>query len=311
MHGLVSGQESRQQLYTMLSRGRAANHLYLQVVGDGDPHSLIRPETIAPRTPTETLQQILARDDKPASATTLLRGLSDPADRLFDAVQRYTDALHIAAEQAVGAQAVADLDNIDQHIPGLTAEPAWPTLRTHLIALSAETGDHPYRHLQEAARGRDLSTAGDMAAVLDWRLSALADRDDGPLPWIPAIPTRLQDHPIWGSYLADRSRLVANLANLIKAGTALSDTDPSWAPLDSRLSDKLLSEVAVWRAATGVGPGDPRPTGRPQLETEPSRWQDQLERAIAHSLGSPRTLASRPAACNLQAIQSPSPPSGT
>jgi conjugative relaxase-like TrwC/TraI family protein len=30
MHGLVTGQESRQQLYTMLTRGRAANHLYLQ-----------------------------------------------------------------------------------------------------------------------------------------------------------------------------------------------------------------------------------------------------------------------------------------
>ena len=39
MRGLVTGQESRQQLYTMLTRGRAANHLYLQVVGDGDPHT--------------------------------------------------------------------------------------------------------------------------------------------------------------------------------------------------------------------------------------------------------------------------------
>ena len=48
MHGLLTGQESRQQLYTMLTRGRHANHLYLQVVGDGDPHSLIRPETVAP-----------------------------------------------------------------------------------------------------------------------------------------------------------------------------------------------------------------------------------------------------------------------
>ena len=46
MHGLVTGQESRQQLYTMLTRGRHANHLYLQVVGDGDPHTLIRPDTI-------------------------------------------------------------------------------------------------------------------------------------------------------------------------------------------------------------------------------------------------------------------------
>jgi hypothetical protein len=79
MRGLAFGQESRQQLYTMLTRGRTANHLYLQVVGDGDPHTIIRPETLGPRTATEILQQILARDDTPASATTLLRVLSDPA----------------------------------------------------------------------------------------------------------------------------------------------------------------------------------------------------------------------------------------
>jgi conjugative relaxase-like TrwC/TraI family protein len=289
MHGLLTGQESRQQLYTMLTRGRYANHLYLQVVGDGDPHSVIRADTISPRTPTETLQQILARDDSPTSATTQLRELNNPAAHLHDAVQRYTDALHLAAEQAVAPQAVADLDRIDQHIPGLTAEPAWPTLRTHLIALAAETGDHPYRHLQEAANGRDLSTARDMAAVLDWRLPALANQDDGPLPWIPGVPPRLQDHPIWGSYLAQRCQLVANLADLIKSGTALADADPSWAPLDSSLSDNLLSEVAVWRAANGIDPSDPRPTGGSQLDPEPSRWQNQLDRAIAHSLGSPRT----------------------
>src|SRR5215211_6313737 len=63
MHGLVTGEESRQQLYTMLTRGRIANHLYLQLVGDGDPHSLIRPETVHPSTATELLEQILARDE--------------------------------------------------------------------------------------------------------------------------------------------------------------------------------------------------------------------------------------------------------
>jgi hypothetical protein len=56
--------------------------------------------------PTETLQQILARDDAPTSATTLLRQLTDPAARLFDAVQCYTDGLHVAAEQLVGPQLV-------------------------------------------------------------------------------------------------------------------------------------------------------------------------------------------------------------
>ena len=120
MHGVLTGQESRQQLYTMITRGRHANHLYLQVVGDGDPHTVIRPDTIAPRTPTETLQQILSRDEAPVSASTVLRELNNPDARLFQAVQRYTDGLHVAAEQLVGAPTVAELDQADQYIPGLT-----------------------------------------------------------------------------------------------------------------------------------------------------------------------------------------------
>jgi hypothetical protein len=59
-------------------------------------------------------------------------------------------------------------------VPGLTNEPAWPTLRAHLLSLAAETGEHPLLHLQIAASGRDLRTAGDMAAVLYWRLPELA-----------------------------------------------------------------------------------------------------------------------------------------
>ena len=35
MHGVVTGEESRQQLYTMLTRGRSANHIYVSVVGAG------------------------------------------------------------------------------------------------------------------------------------------------------------------------------------------------------------------------------------------------------------------------------------
>jgi hypothetical protein len=154
-HGLLTGQESRQQLYTMLTRGRRANHLYLQVVGDGNPHTLIRPDTISPRTPTETLQQILARDEAPLSASTMLRELNDPAARLYQAVQRYTDSLHLAAEQLLGPHTVAALDQADHYIPGLTTEPAWPTLRAHLLALAADSGKHPLRHMLTAASGRE------------------------------------------------------------------------------------------------------------------------------------------------------------
>jgi conjugative relaxase-like TrwC/TraI family protein len=281
MHGLVTGQESRQQLYTMLTRGRHANHLYLQVVGDGDPHTLIRPDTISPLTPTEALQQILARDEAPVSASTVLRELNDPAARLFQAVQRYTDSLHVAAEQLVGPQTLAELDQADQNLPGLTTEPAWPTLRAHLLNLAAETGEHPLRHLQIAASGRDLRTAGDMAAALYWRLPELAPADPGPLPWLPGIPEKLYEHPAWGGYLAKRSRLVADLAQQIRDHACQDDVQPAWARAGSHPSTALIAEVAIWRAANGIDQRDPRPTGGVQLQTAPTLWQQRLDRAVA------------------------------
>ena len=286
MHGLLTGRESRQQLYTMLTRGRYANHLHLQVVGDGDPHSLIRPEAVTPRTPTEILQRILARDDSPSSATTLLRELSDPAARLHDAVQRYTDGLHIAAEQLVGPQTVVELDQADQYIPRLTNEPAWPTLRAHLLDIAAETGKHPIRHMLTAAAGRDLRTAGDMAAVLDWRLTALTPRNLGPLPWLPGIPETLHAHPVSGSYLAKRSQLVADLADQVHDHAYQTDVPPAWVARGTPPS-ALVSEIAVWRAANGIDPEDLRPTGGAQLETLPAQWKQRLDRALARATDPP------------------------
>src|SRR5829696_1264567 len=102
MHGVVTGVESRQQLYTMLTRGRTANHLYVSVVGDGNPHNVIQPDSLHPRTATELLEQILARDASPQSATTLQHEQQDPAARLGPATARYVDALHLAAEHVAG-----------------------------------------------------------------------------------------------------------------------------------------------------------------------------------------------------------------
>ena len=281
MHGLATGHETRQLLYTMLTRGRAANHLYLQVVGDGDPHTIIRPETVAPRTPIEILQQILARDDAPTSATTLLRELSDPAARLFEAVQRYTDGLHVAAEQLVGPQIVQMLDGqADQVIPELTNEPSWPALRAHLLALAAETGEHPIIHLHTAAAGRELHTAGDMAAVLDWRLPDPAASDPAPLPWLPGVPEALHDHPVWGQYLATRAELIADLAAHVRGDANGNSTPPVWAT-GSRPSAALVGEVEVWRAANGIDPTDHRATGAGQLPTASALWQDHLDRSVA------------------------------
>jgi hypothetical protein len=294
MHGLLTGQESRQQLYTMVTRGRTANHLYLQIVGDGDPHTLIRPDTVSPRTPTETLQQILARDEAPVSASTILRQLNDPVVRLFHAVQRYTDGLHVAAEQHLGHRAVAELDQADQYIPGLTAEPAWPTLRAHLLALAAETGEHPLRHLLTAATGCDLRTTDDMAAVLDWRLTALTPTESGPLPWLPGIPATLRADPVWGDYLAQRSQLVADLAAQVQRHACQGDAPPAWAATGSQPSTALIGEIAVWRAANAINPQDPRLTGGGgQLDIAAALWKQRLDRRIAPSTDSSAHTALR------------------
>jgi hypothetical protein len=196
-------------------------------------------------------------------------------------VQRYTDGLHVAAEQLVGRQTVAELDQADQYLPGLTTEPAWPTLRAHLLALAAETGQHhPLRHMLTAAAGRDLGTAGDMAAVLYWRLPELTPTNSGPLPWLPDIPETLQDHPVWGDYLAKRSQLVADLADQVQHHGCQGDGLPAWAPQGSHPS-------TAWRAANGISPQDPRPTGGTQLETLSALWKQRLDRAIARATDPP------------------------
>jgi ATP-dependent exoDNAse (exonuclease V) alpha subunit len=142
MHRLATGSEGRQLLYTMLTRGRTANHLYLPVVGDGDPHAILRPENIRVSTAAELLEHILARDATAASATIPQRQQHEPAVQLGHATARYLDALHIAAEHFANPQMIIDLDSeADQLINGLTKEAAWPALRTRLLRLAADETD--------------------------------------------------------------------------------------------------------------------------------------------------------------------------
>ena len=174
---------------------------------------------------------------------------------------------------------------VDQHIPGLTAEPAWPTLRTTCSPSPPKPATTPTAtskkprmdvtfHRRRHGRRPRLATP------------SAPPTDPGPLPWIPGIPTRLQDHPVWGRYLAEA---IPACRQTRRPHPRTSRPGRHRSPLgatDSHLSDKLLGEVAVWRAANGIDPSDPRPTGIGQLETMPSSWQNQLDRAIAGSVTS-------------------------
>jgi len=281
MHGVVTGEESRQQLYTMLTRGRSSNHLYVSVVGDGDQHAVLQPDNVQLRTATELLEQILGRDGSPRSASSLQRAQRVPAVRLGAATARYLDALYLAAEQLAGPQLVANLDqNADRILNGLTAQPAWPTLRGHLLLLAAAGAD-PVNELLYAAATRDLTSADDQAAVIDSRIYEMNEvAGGGPLPWLPGIPHRLADDPNWGPYLRARSQLVAQLAEQVRSNAATEA--PAWAAQRHALVPaELIADIQMWRTATQVDPSDLRPTGPPQHGRAARFLQLQLDKRLA------------------------------
>ena len=311
-HGLAGGQQSqlsRQQLYTMLTRGRVANHVYLEVVGDGDPHSVIRPETVRPLSATDQLEAILARDGAPTSASTLRREQADPAILLGQATARYVDALHVAAQDVVGPAMSRRIDAAaGDVVDGLPQSPAWPALRAHLMLLAA-AGNDPVDALHAAADVRSLVGVADPAAVLDWRLDASGSRSSGPGPlaWLPAIPPQLAQDSTWGAYLSDRAGLVVDLAGQVRArfdpshGSAYRAAEhedgathvtpaarvdggpgaPAWVERGgSRPSAGVVADVEVWRAAMQVEPGDRRPTGPPQLQKAAHTWQRTLQERV-------------------------------
>ena len=99
MHGIVTGEESRQTLYTMLTRGRIENHVHVVLAEVGEDHALPSPTIDRQATATELLEGILARDGSAVSATTTRAAAASPEAQLQDAVTRYADALTLASSK--------------------------------------------------------------------------------------------------------------------------------------------------------------------------------------------------------------------
>jgi hypothetical protein len=224
-------------------------------------------------TSARILEQILARDASPQSASTLLREQQDPAVRLGAATARYLDALYVAADHLARPEMIANLDSAERVFGGLTSEPAWPTVRGQILLVAA--GADPVTEPFSAAATRDMTSADDHVEVIDWHTGVAGG---GPLPWLPGIPHRLAADPNWGPYLNARSDLVAQLADQVRGNAAEA---PAWATQHHALTAELIADIQVWRAATQVEPSDLRPTGPPQLGYSARLCQQQLDKRLA------------------------------
>ncbi len=104
MHGIVTGEESRQLLYTMLTRGRTENHAHVVLASPTDPHQVALPGLGDQLTATELLERVLARDGAAVSATTTAVSAARVEAQLHEAVVRYADAVALGAQRVVGAE---------------------------------------------------------------------------------------------------------------------------------------------------------------------------------------------------------------
>ncbi|MGW5106118.1 MobF family relaxase [Nocardia sp. NPDC004123] len=290
-HVVLAGFESRNQLYVALTRGARANHVYVPTTIDGSEASFWTEPAMFPRTATEVLQRILARDATQKSAHTDLRDALNPHNRLGRAIDTYLDALGVAAEHTLGTNGLTTLDTLAEQLrPGLLDAPAYPVLRQYL-ALIALSGDDPHQALAAAIAARELDTADDPAAVLVWRLgtSHASSTEPGPLPWLRGLPRRLPDTLVT-EHLRARARLVTALADQIRADIQswTPSTAPAWArPLLG--GRRLLADLAIWRAGNHTPDTDIRPTGPPGLTVGEREHQLLLDARTTDTLGDPHT----------------------
>jgi conjugative relaxase-like TrwC/TraI family protein len=98
VHGIVTGTEDHQMLYTMLTRGRAENHAHI-VFSDEPTHALPSPTVERAMTATEVLERILDRDTAAVSATSTQARAASRTVQLQDAVTRYADAVALGTSQ--------------------------------------------------------------------------------------------------------------------------------------------------------------------------------------------------------------------
>jgi conjugative relaxase-like TrwC/TraI family protein len=278
-HGLLTGAESRQLAYTMLSRGRVANHAWVQV-SDVDHHTAPAAQPLLqPFTATQLLEAVIARDEAPVSVTTMRMQADDPVRLLGPAVSCYLDAISFAADRTANRATKHAIDDAGQ-VLGLTEAEAWPALRSHLIQIAAN-GHDPTKALGQAyGYEGSMATARDPAAVIDHRLDLTRDasQTQGPLPWLPGIPTQLLTHPAWAPYLQTRYTLTKELASQTHA--AVSDQTPGWARNLPDLDPGLVDDIRLWRAAHTIPDTDLRPTGPISWATAERQAQRDLDERL-------------------------------
>jgi hypothetical protein len=221
-----------------MSRGRDANHLYLDVGAPAEPHAATTPEVINPSTSVEILERILATEGAKRSATTQRRLDADPLIRLRDAAIRYC-----SAAESIGTPPAAQAGPLPW-LPELPAvdDPSMATYLSRRFELVRELAAElpvvealPDTRWAAALQTKDAALARQLAA---WRVTNGVDRSEfrpcGPLADGDAYRHRLDArvHAAVGSLISHDDRW-RPLADCLVPGVT---DDAGWPMLAAALS---------------------------------------------------------------------------
>jgi hypothetical protein len=264
-HTVITGAESREQLYVAMTRGRIANHVHVALPGGADDHASARPDTLVPPTARDLLARVLDREDAARSASSDARAFASPTRQLGDAVDRYVDALTIAP--------VTPEAPPSQPAPLPWLEPV-PTCRDNEWQAYLDARAQQIVELADAITSDDIRR-GNSGTVI-------RRRDPTLLPhfalWQASHPAG--DRPLLSRELLDLQRLDEEHPLTAREELYRRHLEARFAALKGTTADHARRWVAL------VGAIDPKTLSAPEYP----QLAEQLSRAFASGIDVDRTL---------------------
>ncbi|WP_158252101.1 helicase C-terminal domain-containing protein, partial [Cryobacterium sp. M23] len=256
-HVLADSSTSRELVYVGMTRGKEANHLYVETE-DAQPMS-------------DVLATIAGHSDGMLSATETIRAEQARVDDLVTLIDQYGDVAERANTVRFTQLVGHTLD--EQDARRLTSSESWGAVTAALTRAETQ-GLDPANVLRDLWNERERGTADDVGAVLSHRMERrieTAPADQTPTAAErPGMPTWIADRrvldaagtdPAWRDHLAERYEYLA--VRLEERGTAIAAEQPAWAqqlgdvPTESARRQEwvlLAAEIDVFRDRYKVDP---------------------------------------------------------
>ncbi|MST33151.1 relaxase domain-containing protein [Acidimicrobiaceae bacterium USS-CC1] len=211
-HALVSPTTTREALYVAATRGRDANHLYVDVAYDPDPATGHDQAAEAP-TAREVLERVLANPGADVSAHQVRQLHAERNDSLATLLAEYQAIAQLATEERY-AHVLARCGLTAEQIEAVRVSPACGALHT-TMRRAEELGLNLLPLLAAAAASATLDDAEDIAAVLhhrvERRLAATTGDAAGSLAGVVPRAIGVSDADVQRA-LRERERAIDRLA---------------------------------------------------------------------------------------------------